>query len=342
MRGGIAGSEIILEARFYSAGVLYDPFSVSNVDIYDAFSGGNVVVSGLVPVNAGVGIYQVSWTPSESQANGMYYDQWSWNPLNGDPLESQRFSFQLGPKTYIGITDIRDQGLLEADYSDALVQSTIKAWQDAIDRMCRQWFEPREITTKLDGTDSDSLHLPVPIISFEYLKLNEDSNSLDTTLYKVYDSNTFPDDRHNPRIKLIGPRCYRDIYSRPNDLGRLIFRKGRQNQEIKGVFGFVESDGSTPELIKRALTLLVIEKLTNPAYQTSTTPAVQSPLTSGILLEEWTDGHKAKYAEPTGHGANFYEKRRVGLSGITSNPEILDIIRLYRAPISIKAPAKWS
>jgi hypothetical protein len=111
--------------------------------------------------------------------------------------------------------------------------------------------------------------------------------------------------------------------------------KGRQNQEIKGTFGYVEEDGSTPKLIKRALTLLVIEKLTRPAYSGSAGPSVPPPIL-GTVIEEETDGHRLKYSQEAQATRNF------GLSGITNDPEILDIVKLYRAPIGIAAPAHWS
>jgi hypothetical protein len=94
--------------------------------------------------------------------------------------------------------------------------------------------------------------------------------------------------------------------------------------------------GGVPRAITRALIKLVVEKLTNPIYGDGTvTPA---PSALGAILQEKTDGHSIKYS-PAGGG---FSERRPGLSGITSDPEILDIITLYRAPLGVASPAAWS
>ncbi len=192
----------------------------------------------------------------------------------------------------------------------------------------------------MDGNDSDTLFFGIPIIDIEYLKLNDSTEALDTSYYKVYNSRTYPDDRRNPRISLIGPSRGRDIYLEPLTFGTFKFRRGYQNQEVKGDFGFVEPDGSVPELIKRALIKLVIEKLTNPIYHDPSTgsPIPPPPPSVGPLLQERTDDHMKKW----GYRGGETDKRKPGLSGITNDQEILDIIKLYKAPIGIATPAHWS
>jgi hypothetical protein len=95
----------------------------------------------------------------------------------------------------------------------------------------------------------------------------------------------------------------------------------------------VEEDGSAPALIKRALIKLVIEKLRAPIIPSPVSATIIPPLVAGLISEEWTDGHKIKYALPG-------EVRTVspGLSGITSDPEILMILKLYKAPIGVATP----
>ena len=51
---------------------------------------------------------------------------------------------------------------------------------------------------------ADALHFGVPIIAIDYLKLNSSPTALEKWLYKVYSSCHYPDDRSNPRIKLVG------------------------------------------------------------------------------------------------------------------------------------------
>lgn len=237
--------------------------------------------------------------------------------------------------TYITVQDVRDAGLIDdTKFPDQAVEDAIEVWQEFIDRACRQWFEERALTFRVDGTDSDTLHFGVPIITIEHLKINDSATALDTNLYKVYSAKGYPDDRRNPRIKLV-EKDEADIYSAPLIYGKMKFRKGRQNQEIKGTFGFIEENGEAPEMIKRALTKLVIEKLTKPIYvDPSVVPPVPPPPIVGALISEKTDGHSKTWAQAGGS----IKPQAPGLSGITSDQEILDIIRLYKAPIGIATP----
>ena len=306
-------------------------------------------------VTSGVGHYSVGhyyaydntgvvgWTPGIGEPIGTHRIKWRWKASAAAPYQSDSEDFEVLSQSggssadwYISLQDVRDAGLLEATYPDADVIAAIEMWQQFIERACRQWFNPRTMILQVDGTNSDALHFGVPIISIDYLKINNRADEMETTYYEVYSGNQLPDDRGNPRIKLIGPDHHRDIYLAPVVTGRLKFRKGRRNQEIKGTFGYVEPDGSTPKMIKRALLKLVIEKLTTPVY--STGGGGSSPSLLGIVLSEETDGHKRKYGYPGGQ----LTPRRSGLSGITQDPEILDIIKLYRAPLGVASPAHWS
>ncbi|RLE25631.1 MAG: hypothetical protein DRJ65_07330 [Acidobacteria bacterium] len=281
------------------------------------------------------------WTPLVAEPLGTHMVKWRAKVTSGAEYQTVDEDFEItteaaGSATswYISVQDVRDAGLLEADYSDAEVMAAIDMWQQFLERACRQWFNPRTLIFKTDGTDSDTLHFGVPIISVEYLKINDRTDEFDVTQYLVYSGNKYPDDRGNPRIKLVSPYVDRNIFVSAG-YGKTKFRKGRQNQEIKGTFGYVESDGSTPKMICRALLKIVIEKLTAGVYSpTGATP----PSILGMVLKEKTDGHSITYGAPGGE----VSKRRPGLSGIIQDPEVLDIIKLYRAPIGIATPAHWS
>lgn len=305
-------------------------------------------------VSAGAGHYSVGhyyaydngnaegWTPPISTNVGTHRIKWRWKATSSSPYQSDSEDFEVllqsagsSVDNYISVQDVRDEGLTEADYPDAKVLTYIEVWQAFLDRACRQWFNSRILTLSVDGNESDTLFLGVPIIEIEYLKINGQTAELDSNLYRVYNGNRYPDDRRNPKICLIGPDAYESVFVDPVVCGRLRFAKGRQNQEIKGTFGFVEEDGSTPKLIKRALLKLVIEKLTNSLYGADDGSA--SPVL-GTLLEEWTDGHKKKWSNPGGEIGS----RRAGLTGITNDQEVLDIIKLYRAPLGVASPSYYS
>jgi hypothetical protein len=301
------------------------------------------------PGNFSVGSYYaydntgaVGWTPGAAEPLGTHRIKWRWKVTAGSAYRSDAEDFEVlsvgagpGPTTYIEVADVRAEGLLVADYSDAKVLSYIETWQAFLDRACRQWFISKQMILTVDGNESDTLSFGVPIIDIEYIKINGLTDELDSNLYRVYNGVDYPDDRRNPKICLIGPDAYESIFVDPVVQGRLRFKKGRQNQEIKGTFGFVEEDGSVPKLIQRALLKLVIEKLTDSLYGADDGQA--SPVL-GTLLEEWTDGHKKKWGTP---GGNISD-RRAGLTGITNDQEILDIIKLYRAPLGVAAPSYYS
>lgn len=305
------------------------------------------------PGNFSVGSYYAydsgntqGWTPDLAEPIGTHRIVWRWKVSAASPYQSGQEDFEVlvqsagsSADLYISVQDIRDLGMPNPPDDDTVL-ATIEVWQAFLERACRQWFVPKAMILSVDGTDSDTIHLGVPIISIDYVKLNDDPAELDTELYRVYNATRYPDDRRNPRIKLV-PHHDLDIYTMPVSDYSLRFRKGRQNQEIKGTFGFVEEDGSVPKLIKRALTKLVVEKLTYPIFVATggtAPPTNNAPASVGDLLEEWTDGHKIKYnaVKPE------TKPRAPGLTGITDDPEIHDIIRLYRAPIGIATPAHQS
>lgn len=314
---------------------IYPNSGRQNVDLNPCPTGnrvdtGRYVAVYTIPLNSPIGTYEIRWYTKLT-------------PSSPEQTFSEEFEVladaTLAPdQYYISVSDVRSQGINTDPPDDATIQSSIALWQQVLERATRQWFRPVELEMYLDGNDSDTLHFAIPIISIEELIINDNTSALSTNSYKVYNSTQYPDDRKNPRIKLVHDYYYRrDIYTASDPYTRLKFYKGRQNQYVKGVFGYVESDGSTPLLIKRALMKLVINDLGNPIVP-STDYLVPPPLTTGNIQEEWTDGHKIKYQISGGE----LRSRAPGLAGLINDPEVQRIITLYKAPIGIAAPANWS
>jgi hypothetical protein len=292
------------------------------------------------------------WTPSSTEETGNWRIEWRWkNTLADAAYQTVVEDFHIVAESIggsshliISVADVRAEGVpVPPDGpSDSEIQAAIYLWQSFLERACRQWFYPKPLEMFVDGSDSDALHFGVPIISIEEVEVNMNAEDRGTLLksgdFRVYSGTDYPDDRQNPRIKM------RDRFSDDRDIftqdisGSGKFRKGRKNQRIKGVFGCVESDGSAPPLIKRALTKLVIEKLRRPIIPDTTSGSIPPPIVAGLIQEEWTDGHKIKYSVAGGE----IRTRAPGLSGITDDPEILDIIRLYKAPIGLATPNNYS
>lgn len=240
----------------------------------------------------------------------------------------------MPPPLYISVAAVRAVGIKDPPHDDAAVTAAIRLAQGYMERACRQWFYPKACIFRLDGPDSDTIHLPVPIITLDEVRLNDATYALDPSYYRVYNTE---EDRGNPRIALIDGRNADSIFIAPLTDGRMFFRRGRQNQYLAGTFGYVEADGSVPPAIQRAVLLLAVEKLTKPVYiDPAALPGPPPPSILGPIIEEGTDGHYAKYAMS---GGNTQAKRASAFAGLTDNPEVLAIMKMYRAPIFISAPA---
>lgn len=217
---------------------------------------------------------------------------------------------------YATVQDIRDAGVTEAQASDPEVEALLELCSLLLDETCGQWFEARVIDAVFDGTGSSLLQLPVPIIEVTSLTINDETEALDPQFYRAYTSRTLPDDRRNPKIRLLGERCFRD--------------DGYQNQAVSGTFGFLEPDDSTPPLITRATIKLVLERIGTPAASGSGSGSGSTSGPVGPVIEEWTDGHKLKYQ------AAKLSEQPSGLQGLSSDPEVQLAIRLYRRPVSVR------
>lgn len=322
------------------------------IQVYPAVSGDrqSVDVSTLCPSGGKIttGHYHADYTVPLSAPIGIHEIRWFFRRLLTDPEQQffEEFSVLAGvvassEDTYTSVADIRALGINVDPPTDQQIQNAICLWQSFIDRATRQWFRPVSVTLEVDGTDSDALHFGVPIISIDSLRINNSDTDLPVERYKVYNgSHGLGTGRKNPRIKLVDEFSdQRDIFTASGRRGRNIFRKGRQNQRIVGTFGCVEDDGvSPPPLIKHALEKLVVEKLLGPVVPGTEPDDLPPPIVGGPVHEEWTDGHRIKYRQSGG----TLLPRNPGLAGITDDQEILNIIRLYMAPIGLATPANPS
>lgn len=239
---------------------------------------------------------------------------------------------------YVTVEEFRTRTkFTESDVDDDDAGDALVLAQDIVERATRQWFEVRgPFVFDVDGSESDALHFAVPIIDITEIQLNNSGVALDATKYRVYTGRGRPaDDRKNPRVKLISNFESGDIFTGPIIGDGRRFRSGQQNQKITGTFGYVDEDDegklTTPRLIKRAVIKLAAEKLGMPIGKKMGVMSLGAGATGGIA-EEWTDGHKRKYVIPP------ISSVRPGLSGITSDREILDIFKLYKAPMGIAVP----
>lgn len=193
-----------------------------------------------------------------------------------------------------------------------------------IDRHTRQWFNARPVTMKVTGNNSTLFQLNVPIISIEYVKLNGDLNPLDVTTYHYGVSRTQPDDRRNPKILMVRQNI--DILT----LEPRVFLSERVT-EIKGVFGFLEEDGTTPLMIQRAVLKLAVMRAINDPGTAGLHSAGATQ--KGAIKRERTDLHETEYFNPN-EAAGSRNSGGVG-TGLSGDDEIDDIIAAYRSPALI-------
>jgi hypothetical protein len=219
---------------------------------------------------------------------------------------------------YATLQDVRDFGITEDMLSDAKVLIMLEMYSEAIDSITGQWFEPRTLTIKVDGAGVDTLFLDVPIISISSLKINGDTIATPASDYTVYNSRSMPDDRKVPKIVLgaegghLAPRALRPI-----------FVTGRRNQEVSGVFGYVDADGNTPALIKHALLLIIAEKVANPPVPGEYQEEKKGGM--GPLIEEVTDSHSLKWGMPN------QKAQKAGIaSGISDDREVNKILLMFK------------
>ena len=215
-----------------------------------------------------------------------------------------------------GINDVRERCTEAEDVSDEVIEDEIIKAQQLIERYCRQWFDARDLTLTLDGNESDTLFLPVPIISVTSLTINEDGLALGSDNYKAYNSRTIPDDRRNPRIQI--KRVRNSIFE--TGRGRL-FVKGL-DQVVVGTFGFVEPDGTAPAIVRNACLQLVCSSIT----EIVTGEPKQIP--SGPVRRIETELHEVEYVEGKVAASMFH----------LFDQRIKNALDLYKAPLGIGAP----
>jgi hypothetical protein len=194
------------------------------------------------------------------------------------------------------------------DISDARVTAAIALAGKYIDRVTGRFFEERELTLVLDGDGDDTLLLPLPIVSISAIGIADTEYDLDD--FKIY-NRLYPDDRGCPKIVYVEG----------------IFPSGRQNIDVTGVFGYLDTEGTgdeetrvTPSLIKRACLKLVILDLIPQIGDA----ADQDERLRRYLTSETTDGHSYTLSELAVSG------------GSSGDSEVDRILAMYRRPMGIE------
>lgn len=274
------------------------------------------------------------WRPAGNE--GLHKLKWKYTSKPGASTHEWSEDFQVSGAglglpyaTYISPNEVRAEGLTIAKCPDARLISLIERAQDYIERATRQPFRPILQTLKIDGNEAHTLHFDMPIIGVEYIRANGATQSMAQSTVAIYANQHLSssrwfgaeDYRRNPRI---GLKADMDIYSGSYLGSADVFAVGRRNQVIKGVFGFVEQDGTCPSMITFAMLKLVY----STASVLTVASSSSSSVTAGPIKKEKVDRHEIEYMESSS---------TTSTTALSSSAEVEEIIQLYKAPIGIGA-----
>ncbi len=247
-------------------------------------------------------------------------------------VESARSgSMRAGLAGYATIDEVRAEGYLLADYSDARVAQAVALATALIDRATGQWFEPRRRKVRLDGRGTPELSLDMAVIAVLALTVNDQAVEIERDSAAVYNRHltqglTAPDDRENPRI-MLGP-----------DADFMRWPRGVQNIYLDGFFGYTDlapdaavgetTDGSqvplsygvTPAPIRRACVILAGRLLEQVALGGSLAAPSQAR-----ILSETTRDQSYTVQGLSSEDASY---------GITGDVEVDNILAQYVRPMA--------
>lgn len=200
----------------------------------------------------------------------------------------------------VTVADIRAEGLTETrepTATDDVLEAAADLATEYINTITRQRFLPTvfgaDAPLLLDGTGTQLLHLPLPVIALT--SVSEAGNSVALTDLTVY-NRSFPDDRWNPKIAkktaTLGGRVDAilgggGMFGPPTTTSTAIWYPGRLSVALVGTFGFCEPDGlSPPPLIKKTALRLVMRY-----WRTLADPQEPEDSSNARVMHETSDRH---------------------------------------------------
>jgi hypothetical protein len=220
---------------------------------------------------------------------------------------------------------------------DSVLDDRILYWAQIIDRYTRQWFESRTKTLRIMGSGTRLLFLPMPLVNTTGLEvlLNGDTSALPSEAYQIGVDSDFLIDRQNPRIELLvaDDNIYLSAF-RENTWSEF------EEQVITGNFGYVESDGTTPLPIQRALIkLCILDLRAGEDLWSGGGTGVPSGSTSvvGPKKKETTDGHSIEYDTSKAETITFKDD----IDSLLPDREAKAILDMYMAPLAMESTGKF-
>jgi hypothetical protein len=209
---------------------------------------------------------------------------------------------------YATVQDLRNEGITEAQASDARLQALIEEATASIDRITGWFFEPREMTVYMDGRGTPSIEPPYPPIDLVELTMNERLLNLD-----------------NGEVVIIGAPVQPGFSAPRITLKVGVFYTGAANVVGEGIWGFTEDDGTeygrTPLAIRRACMMMVMRMLPLMGNTEDSADARNA----WRIIEEKTRDQSYKLDKPSTS------------STVTGDPELDQILARYSKPMGLGA-----
>jgi hypothetical protein len=206
-------------------------------------------------------------------------------------VDQDPFQGEASSGMYCTVQDLRDEGITVSMLSDARALAKIVEQSRYLDKVCRQWFEPRTRTFRVNGRGARVLRLGVPIIRLDSAAYVsgagtdfDDSDTIEVDDLRVFNRHLTqgleePDDRDTPRVEFPLGSQYLGTDGVAYLGSNAAFGLSTQGVQLTGIFGYTELDpddsvgetsegsqvplayGRTPPLIKRACLLLVLRDM---------------------------------------------------------------------------------
>lgn len=330
-----------------SEGFLFDPTEVSarllDPSGVEFLAWQDVLVSGKYKQ----GVYYLPVTLPVDATTGLWRIEWRWKSDVGQiSYSTASETFQVEPgfdsgagtgfhgfpfKSILSPTEARQLGITALETSDSNLERILREVHDYIEKETRSWFRPVYLEHRVDGPNGNTLMLPLAIIGFGDIHINEASSPQSHSSYRpnFYRIDGFdpsvpkPDPRYNPHLTVLrNTNLFQGNYAR---YGTRVFAAGVANVKISGVFGFLDGDGNVPPLIKRAALKLV--------YSTATKHSVSAgdSIPTGQVTSRTVDFYSESYYQMKGSST-------VLTSSLARSPEVEQILKTFRAPLALGAP----
>lgn len=278
------------------------------------------------------------WLVPADADPGAYYVEWSVRLVDGT-TRTWRHDFDVVASTWpsaatvrglVSPLAVRAEGLSASTWSDDALERMIMLAEATLEEKCGVSFRPHYGEVRLNGMHAEAIFLSEPVLGLEAIYANSSATPLLTSDVAVNFSRTdmasptrpVPDARRNPWLRFRSELgFYSGAFSSQRRDPR--FTGGAHQQRIRGVFGYLDTDGHAPRLVRYAALRLVIR------FAKRVRPGSGS-VAAGPIKSETTDRHTVSYMSSSW---------ATSVSALVADAEVAEVIQMHRRPIGIGSTA---